>query len=111
MSRRLPLVGFLHEQIRTARALSPEQPGVIRLSCFDAEALLGAVEAADDYLRRENYSLGEDTDTALERLEERVSLLYEPKKAEGNIECWNCGAVVAWEGEEPTDCLKCGEAL
>lgn len=79
-TRLLPLVGSLREQIRTARALSPEQPGVIRLSCFDAEAVLAAVEAADDYLRRENYSLGEDTNTALERLEERVSLLYEPRQ-------------------------------
>lgn len=78
-TRLLPLVGSLREQIRTARALSPEQPGVIRLSCSDAEAVLAAVEAADDYLRRENYSLGEDTDTALERLEECVSLLYEPR--------------------------------
>ena len=81
MTDRLPIIGFLHEQIRTARALSPEQPGVIRLSCFDAEAVLAAVEAADDYLRRENYSLGEDVDTALERLEERVRLLYEPRSA------------------------------
>ena len=80
-SKFLPLAGFLREQIRTARALSPEQPGVIRLSCFDAENLLAAVEAADAYLRRENYALGEDTDAALERLEERVSLLYEPRSA------------------------------
>lgn len=44
-SRRLPVVAFLREQIKTARALSPEQPGVIRLSCFDAEDVVTALEA------------------------------------------------------------------
>lgn len=78
-SRYLPLVGSLRSQIEMARALSPEQPGVIRFSCFDAEAVLAAIEAADEYLRRENFALGEDVDEALERLEERVSLLYEPR--------------------------------
>lgn len=34
-----------------------------------------------------------------------------PPVPEGNVECWNCGAVIAWEGDRPTDCLKCGEAL
>ena len=27
---------------------------------------------------------------------------------EGSIRCPGCGAVVAWEGEEPDDCLRCG---
>ena len=78
-TRYLPLVGSLRAQIEMARALSPEQPGVIRLSCFDAEAVLAAIEAADEYLRRENFAVGEDVDEALERLEERVALLYEPR--------------------------------
>lgn len=78
-TERLPIVGFLREQIKTARALSPEQPGVIRLSCFAAEDVLAAIEAADEYLRRENYAVGEDVDEALELLEERVSVLYEPR--------------------------------
>lgn len=30
---------------------------------------------------------------------------------EGSVECWNCGAIIAWEGEPPTDCIRCGEAL
>jgi hypothetical protein len=78
-TRRLPVVGHLREAIKTQRALSPEQPGVIRLSCFEAEDVLAAIEAADEFLRRENYAVGEDADEALERLEERVSLLYEPR--------------------------------
>ena len=41
---RLPVVPFLREQIATARALSHDQPGVIRLSCFDAEDVLAALE-------------------------------------------------------------------
>jgi hypothetical protein len=48
MSERLPAVDFLREQIKTARALSPEQPGVIRLSCFDAEELLNLVDVLAD---------------------------------------------------------------
>ena len=42
-SRWLPVVGSLREQIAMQRALSPEQPGVIRLSCFDAEDVLAAI--------------------------------------------------------------------
>ena len=30
------------------------------------------------------------------------------KDGGGNITCEECGAVVAWEGERPEDCLKCG---
>ena len=44
-SERLPVVPFLREQIATARALSLDQPGVIRLSCFDAQDVLAALEA------------------------------------------------------------------
>jgi hypothetical protein len=33
------------------------------------------------------------------------------KFAEGNYACRNCGAVVAWEGELPEDCLRCGEPI
>lgn len=78
-SRWLPVVGSLREQIAMQRSLSPEQPGVIRLSCFDAEDVLAAIEAADEYLRRENYAVGEDVDEALERLEGRVAALYAHK--------------------------------
>ncbi len=89
LSRRLPVAGFLREQIRLSRALAreggvPGQPGVIRLSCFDAEDLLAAVDAADEYLRRENFATGEDVDEALERLEERVSLLFAESVAEND---------------------------
>ena len=42
---KVPVVAFLREQIKTQRALSPEQPGVIRLSCFDADDVLAAIEA------------------------------------------------------------------
>lgn len=31
--------------------------------------------------------------------------------SEGNIRCPVCGAVIAWEGEYPEDCLRCGAAL
>ena len=48
MTGRLPLIPFLREQITTARKLSPDQPGVIRMSCFDAEAILAAIDAADE---------------------------------------------------------------
>lgn len=41
----LPVIRLLREQIRAARARSQEQPGVIRVSCFDAEALVAAAEA------------------------------------------------------------------
>ena len=44
-SNRRPIVSFLREQIATARALSSDQPGVIRLSCADAEDVLVAIEA------------------------------------------------------------------
>lgn len=44
-SERLPVVPFLREQVAAARTLSPDQPGVIRLSCFDAEDVLAALEA------------------------------------------------------------------
>ena len=27
---------------------------------------------------------------------------------EGSVRCSDCGATVAWEGEPPTDCIKCG---
>ncbi len=30
---------------------------------------------------------------------------------EGNVQCRECGAVIAWQGELPDDCLRCGEAL
>lgn len=80
-SRYLPVVPFLRAQIKTARALSPEQPGVIRLSCFDAEDVLAAIEAADEYLRRENYTVGEDVDEALEALEEKIALLFDRSNA------------------------------
>ena len=52
--------------------------------------------------RRENYDPGTDEHRA-----GRPS----PPIPEGNVECWNCGAVIAWEGEPPTDCIRCGEAL
>ena len=48
VSDRLPVIPFLRKQIAAARALSPDQPGVIRLSCADAEDVLAAVE----FLRR-----------------------------------------------------------
>ena len=49
---------------------------------------------------------GENLCTRCEEIAGRVKTCDE-----GNVECWNCGAVIAWEGEEPTDCLKCGEIL
>ena len=33
------------------------------------------------------------------------------KDSGGNITCDACGAVVAWEGEPPEDCLKCGATV
>jgi hypothetical protein len=31
--------------------------------------------------------------------------------SEGNYTCPNCGAVAAWEGELPEDCLRCGKPI
>jgi hypothetical protein len=33
---------------------------------------------------------------------------WTPMPREGSVECRKCGAVVAWEGEPPEDCLRCG---
>jgi hypothetical protein len=30
------------------------------------------------------------------------------ERTEGSCRCMECGAVIAWEGEEPEDCLVCG---
>lgn len=30
---------------------------------------------------------------------------------EGNVGCPSCGAVIAWEGEPPEDCLRCSAIL
>jgi hypothetical protein len=30
---------------------------------------------------------------------------------EGSIKCLECGATVAWAGEPPDDCLRCGVEL
>jgi len=39
-----------------------------------------------------------------------ASITFHPANPllEGSIRCPNCGAVVAWAGEEPDDCLRCG---
>lgn len=29
-------------------------------------------------------------------------------KPQGNVVCGDCGAIIAWEGETPDDCLRCG---
>lgn len=34
-----------------------------------------------------------------------------PPIPEGNMTCPACRAVVAWEGEMPTDCIRCGFPL
>jgi len=33
------------------------------------------------------------------------------REEEGSFSCPHCGAVVHWEGEPPSDCLRCGEDL
>ena len=36
---------------------------------------------------------------------------WDERDLEGSFSCPHCGAVVHWEGEPPSDCLRCGEDL
>lgn len=46
MSRLLPTTESLRQQIAIQRSLNPDQPGVIRLSCYDAEDIVALIDAA-----------------------------------------------------------------
>ena len=59
MSNRLPAIPFLREQIATQRALCQEQPGVIRLSCFDAEEILERLDALERVLEASESAVTE----------------------------------------------------
>ena len=37
----------------------------------------------------------------------QMRYIYMPTEEGGNLTCPSCGAVIAWKGERPVDCLKC----
>ena len=68
------------------------------------EALRAAATALYERVEMDE-SVGVCLSSRVESLNLRDVLVSTP---EGNLACSSCGAVIAWGGERPNDCLRCG---